>query len=64
MIEEVLEEMASGRVGKNVTFAGLWRFLRDPENFEPGYPLGLEALRAHIRSHCSEKYTRWVDLGR
>ena len=63
-VDQVLEEMASGRVGKGVTFAGLWRFLRDPDNFDPVYPLSLEALRAHVRAHCAEKYREWVLRGR
>ena len=63
-ISEVLGEMASGRVGRNVTFSGLHRFLSDPENFDPPFPLGVEALRAHIRAHESKLYAEWVSRGR
>tara|TARA_B100000749_G_scaffold163541_1_gene125741 strand:- start:4 stop:294 length:291 start_codon:yes stop_codon:yes gene_type:complete len=63
-IHEVLAEMASGRVGRNVTFAGLHRFLVSEENFDPPYPLGIEALRTHIRGHETKLYTEWVTRGR
>jgi len=63
-IHEVLAEMASGRVGRNVTFAGLHRFLVREGNFDPPYPLGIEALRSHIRGHEMELYAEWVSRGR
>jgi len=63
-IREVLEEMASGRVGRNVTFSGLHRFLSDPDEFDPAYPLGVESLRAHVRAHESKLYAKWAARGR
>ena len=62
-VREVLEEMANGRVGANVTLAGLTRFLRDPKNFDPPYPLTISALRSHVRQHEAELHQKWVNRG-
>jgi len=61
-IREVLEELAAGTAGPGVTLAGLHRFLQS-DAFASPYPVGVSALRAHVRAHESELHATWVARG-